>query len=231
MIDYQEFWRNPDGKQLEDGGLKSICRPQFFLDLKGVTAMVTTSLLKYLPLDASIMELGSGTGRNLAGLREVGFTNLRGVEINPDAIALGRKTFPLLEGIDIQCAALEDVVNDLPVVDCIYTVGLFMHLPPTSNWVFEVVSRKARKLIMTSENEDHGYVIAWQRFYGKIFQGFGWTQVEREKCGKWGDLPDTTIRTVLIKESVQDESADTRPSGEIPEIESGVKKSGRRSRQ
>ncbi len=221
-IDFQEFWRNPDGKQLEDGGLKSICRPEFFINLKGVTAMVTTTLLKYLPLDASIIELGCGTGRNLAGLKEVGFTNLYGVEINQRAIDLGRKSFPALEGIEIQCGAIEDVINDLPEADCYYTQGVLMHLPPTSDWVHEVISRKAQKLIMTSENEDHGYVIAWARDYGKIFQALGWIELEREKCGKWGDLPDTTIRHVLKREQVVDESTDTQLSEQSESIAEGT---------
>lgn len=212
MIDYQEFWRNPRGHALEDGGLKSICVPEFFIDLKGVTAMVTSTLLKYLPLDASIIELGCGTGRNLAGLKAVGYTDLFGVEINKDAIALGRKSFPLLEGIEILCSSIEDCINDLPEADCYYTQGVLMHLPPSSDWVHKVISDKAQKLIMTSENEDHGYVIAWARDYGKIFQGFGWIELEREKCGKWGDLPDTTIKHVLKKEQVVHES----PSEGLP---------------
>jgi SAM-dependent methyltransferase len=218
-INFQEFWRNPDGKQLEDGGLKSITRPEFFINLKGVTAMVTTTMLKYLHLDASIIELGCGTGRNLAGLKEVGFTNLFGVEINQHAIDLGRKSFPALEGIEILCGAIEDVINDLPEADCYFTQGVLMHLPPTSDWIHEVISRKARKLIMTSENEDHGYNIAWARDYGKIFQKLGWIELEREKCGKWGDLPDTTIRHVLKKEQVIDESPDPQLPGQSDPVD------------
>ena len=235
QIDYQAYWRNPWGSELEDGGLKSICIPEFFINLTGVTAMVTTTMLKYLPLDASIIELGCGTGRNLAGLKAVGFTNLFGVEINPDAIALGRKSFPLLEGIEILNSSIEDAINDLPEADCYFTQGVLMHLPPTSEWVFEVMSRKARKLIMTSENEDHGYVIAWARDYGKIFTALGWTELEREKCGKWHDLPDTTIRHVLKKEQVIDESPDPQLPEQSPVAdpviavaESGHSKRGRK---
>jgi SAM-dependent methyltransferase len=183
--------------------------------------------LKYLPLDASIIELGCGTGRNLAGLKAVGFSNLYGVEINADAIKLGRESFPLLEGIDILCSSIEDAINDLPEADCYYTQGVLMHLPPTSDWVHEVIARKAQKLIMTSENEDHGYVIAWARDYGKIFQGFGWIELEREKCGKWGDLPDTTIRHVLKKEKKADEDTGTQlpTEGEPADTGTPIKRS------
>jgi len=228
-INFQEFWRNPDGKSLEDGGLKSICRPSFFVNLKGVTAMVTSTLLKYLPLDASIIELGCGTGRNLAGLKAVGYTNLFGVEINPDAIALGRKSFPLLEGIDILCSSIEDAINDLPEADCYFTQGVLMHLPPTSDWVHEVIARKARKIIMTSENEDHGYVIAWARNYANVFGKFGWVELEREKCGKYGDLPDTTIKHVLKKEQVIDENPGPQLPGQGKPVGEGAPVTKRRN--
>lgn len=226
MIDYQAFWKNPTGKELDNKWLRSVCVPEFYIGLDKVTEMVTTTLLKYLPLDASICELGCGTGRNLAGLKAAGYFKLSGVEISASAIELGRKNFPLLKNIPIQCAAVEEVINDLSVADCIFTQGFLMHVPPASEWIFEVISRKARKLIMTSENEDHGYIVSWKRDYGKIFTAFGWKELEREKCGKWGQLPDTTIRHVLKKEIIEDEN----PGKELPEQSAVIDANPKRKR-
>jgi SAM-dependent methyltransferase len=235
-FDARKFWTDPESYVTPRGDLKHICKPEFFLNLDKVTYMVTSTLSRYLDKDASIIELGCGIGRNLAGLKAVGFSNLFGVEINPSSIALGRRSFPLLEGIEIQNAAIEDVINELPVADCYFTQGVFMHLPPTSEWIFEVVSRKARKLIMTSEREKDPYSIAWTRDYSKIFAPPTWRQVEMENGLVYApQLPETTVKRVFQKEQVIDESPDTQlpeqsmDAGPSPEITgSGNRKRSRK---
>lgn len=215
-FDARLFWTDPASYNTPRGDLKGICLPEFFLKLDKVTYMVTSTLSKYLDKDASIIELGCGIGRNLAGLKAVGFTNLFGVEINPRSIALGRKTFPLLEGIDIQCAAIEDVIRDLPIADCYYTQGVLMHLPPTSEWVLPIMASKARKLIMTSERERDPYSIAWVRDYSKVFAPPVWKQLEMENGLVYKpQLPDTTVKRVFQREEPLIEDTDTRPSGEV----------------
>lgn len=211
VFDARKFWTDPESYVTPRGDLKHICKPEFFLKLDKVTYMVTSTLSRYLDKDASIIELGCGIGRNLAGLKAVGFSNLFGVEINPRSIALGRRSYPLLEGIEIQNAAIEDVINDLPDADCYFTQGVFMHLPPSSEWIFEIISRKARKLIMTSEREKDPYSIAWTRDYSKIFAPPTWKQVEMENGLVYApQLPDTTVKRVFQKEQVIDESESTQ---------------------
>lgn len=39
-----------------------------------------------IPLDASIVDMGCGTGRNLALLRRARFLNLMGVDVNPTLV-------------------------------------------------------------------------------------------------------------------------------------------------
>lgn len=50
---------------------------------------------KYVPKDASILELGCSSGRNLVALRKAGYTNLTGLEMYP---IQKREEFKLIRG-------------------------------------------------------------------------------------------------------------------------------------
>lgn len=199
MIDFDPyaFWMNPDASTMPNN-VKSITRPSFYLDKPELTNCVCETMLKYVPFHESIMELGSGTGRNLAGLKRIGYSDLWGVEINHQAVEMGREKWPMLNKVPIWCGQIEDAIKFAPPMDCIFTLGTLMHLPPASEWVFEAMSKKARKVIITIELEDNvietrpltvgGGVFAWVRNYSQIFSGLGWDEQEFRTCEGLGPL-------------------------------------------
>jgi SAM-dependent methyltransferase len=189
-FDHCKFWQDIDGSVITEP-IKGIMRPDYFIGQDDITQMVVNTLSKYLTPNNSILELGCGSCRDLAGLAEAGFSNLTGIEINQDAIDMGRETFPSLKNVNIRCAAIENVINLMPKVDCIFSMGVLMHLPPESDWIYKVMSRKADKLIMTMEMElpYHGdaalggEVFTWFRgSYEDIFYPLGWKQTEGHSC-------------------------------------------------
>ena len=195
-FDRQAYWRNPDGSDLPEE-VKRICRPSFFLPLSCVTKLIVGKLNNYLHKSDSIMELGSGTGRNLAGLVSAGFVDVAGLEINQDAIDMGKSAFPELSGVHITCAAVEDAIFKLDNYDCIYTQSILMHLSREADWIFEEISSRANKLIMTIENEkaDEANGICWRRNYKEIFVGLGWHELEGYAGTNCiGHSPWTTVR-------------------------------------
>ena len=115
-------------------------------------------------------------------MKKAGFTNLAGIEINPKALELGKKTFDL-SGIELTCSAIEDA--DIPEVDCIYTHGVLMHLPPESEGAFETIANKARQFILTVENEFINGNLQWPRNYQKVFSPFGWRQLHTYSTENW----------------------------------------------
>jgi SAM-dependent methyltransferase len=197
MIDVQEFWMNPDASCMPEN-TKAITRPQSMLGYQNVTNFVCEMMLRYVAPHESILELGSGTGRNLAGLHLVGYSDLYGIEISPATIEVGRKHWDVMNKIPIWCGAIEDAITTLQAMDCIFTVGTLMHLPPSSEWVFEQIAKKARKYIMTIELETSGMdtlpiapggqVFGWLRNYSQIFSGFGWDEIEFQTCEALGPL-------------------------------------------
>jgi SAM-dependent methyltransferase len=146
------------------------------------------------------LEIGCGTGRNLVALKKAGFKKLCGIELSPKTVAIGWKNFPEYKDIQVIIGPAEKVIDDVGDFDVIYTSGLLMHIPPEHEWLFERISQKARKMIMTNEGEslratsEH----AWNRDYQIIFEKLGWKQIEMETGDHYPPLPATTIKRVFI---------------------------------
>jgi len=181
-IDIKDFWRRPYPDAIDKQHLFDWYKPEFYAKLAKQAGLIVEELEEVLPKDASILELGCGAGRNLAGLKKAGFKNLAGIEINEKALELGRKTFDLA-GIELTCSAIEDAL--IPEVDCIYTHGVYMHLPPESEGVFETIANKAKSFILTIENEFITGNLQWPRNYEKIFTAFGWRQLFTYSTENW----------------------------------------------
>lgn len=199
-IEPQAFWRDPAAFVGIPQKIVDICEPRFYLDLHEVTNLVVDTLSNYTDKDDRILEIGCGTGRNLAGLYKQGYLNLSGIEISQKAVETGLIEFPEYAYLDITNAAVEDVIGGIEQIDVIYTQGCFMHLPPTSEWVFDVVAQKAAKLIMTIENEVWPSERAWARNYAEVFEGLGWQCIKELSCGFVSPLPDVTILRVFVPE-------------------------------
>jgi SAM-dependent methyltransferase len=192
-FDRRSFWTHPDKSDRPEWEI-SVCRPEFYLDLDEVTKLVVDTLSRYATPDCSILEIGSGTGRNLAGLKQAGFPNVAGVEISQHAINVGSERFG---EFPVVCAPIEDVVKDLPEYDVIYTQGCYQHLSPDVDWVFPEIAKKARKYLMTIENEQARGERSWRRDYKAIFEALGWQEVEWRPCGNVHPYPPTTILRVF----------------------------------
>jgi len=160
-----------------------------------------STLKRYAKKRDSILEIGCGTGRNLVALKKAGFKKLCGIELSPITVAIGWKNFPEYKDIQVIIGPAEKVIDDVGDFDVIYTSGLLMHIPPEHEWLFERISQKARKMIMTNEGELGRKVTehAWNRDYKTIFEALGWQEVEMETGDKYPPLPATTIKRVFTK--------------------------------
>ena len=80
--------------------------------------------LKDIPKDSSILEVGCGSGCELAILRDMGFTNLKGVDLNPRAVE-----FCWDKGLDVLLADAGSLPFDGSSFDLVMTNGLLIHIP------------------------------------------------------------------------------------------------------
>ena len=120
---------------------------------------VRRSLEASLDRGAAVLELGCSSGRHLAHLRDHGFENLAGVELNEAAFDVMAETYPgLAETGEFYAAAIEDVVEEFEDgrFEAVFSVETLQHLHPDAEWVYDEVARITDDLLVTAENEGDG---------------------------------------------------------------------------
>ncbi|MFC4359560.1 class I SAM-dependent methyltransferase [Halobium salinum] len=178
--------------------------PAYYADLgpNEVSETLASVLDFYADDDAAVLELGCGSGRHLAHLREQGFENLAGVDINDEAFEVMADHYPVLaEAGTFHTGALEDLLPEFDddAFDVVYSVETLQHIHPDDEWVFEEVARVAGDLLVTAENEGNGpqrgradatvsYVEGefplYHRNWKEIFSSYGFAQLIREPTSR-----------------------------------------------
>lgn len=179
MIDaLRAYWCNPD-----DG----VNSPTSYLTdpiaHRRSRALVSFVKAKFPDRRITILELGSGTGRNLHHLHEAGYQHLLGIELAPNYIAAMCAVFPKLSDRVLQ-GPIEDVLPQLPnKYDLVFTMAVLEHIPPDSEWVFHHISRVAKELV-TIEDEVTTSHRHFPRNYCEVFCELGMTYL-----GGWQKIP------------------------------------------
>jgi len=109
-----------------------------------------------LDQDASVLELGCSAGRHLSALYDRGFTDLHGIELNDDAIAVMEDTYPELAAeTTVYVDSIESVVGEFAdeQFDAVYSVETLQHLHPDADWVFAELERITGSVLITAEHE------------------------------------------------------------------------------
>ena len=86
------------------------------------------TFLRDIPRDARILEVGCNSGNQLLLLREMGFTNLSGVEVQSYALDLARTRVP---GAQISQASALDLPGEDRSFDLVFTSGVLIHISPS----------------------------------------------------------------------------------------------------
>ena len=182
--DAHAFWRDPASDKRVSAKYKSTCVPEFFPSLKAVSDMWVGIFEKYVPKDATILELGCNCGRNLHWLRKAGYRWATGVEINPRAREVAEREFGAETAALIATSSIEDYVDPDKWFGVVFTSGVLMHLHPESEWVFQIMADMARGWLMCSEVEAQADTkknfYEWPRNYRTIFEGLGFEQVHEQ---------------------------------------------------
>src|SRR5262249_44077703 len=152
--DLHEFWRRPDAAN----------QPSGYLDGEERSEFLCAILSRHAAPEARILEVGCNVGRNLQHLFSNGFTDLTGVEISAEALALLRSTFPRVaqrarlvnEPIETAVARFSDGEFDV-----VYTMAVLEHIHPESEWIFAELARITRGVLVTIEDERG---ISWRHF-------------------------------------------------------------------
>ncbi|MFC7058578.1 class I SAM-dependent methyltransferase [Halovenus salina] len=121
-----------------------------------VSETLVDVLSHYAVDSAAVLEVGCGCGRHLNHLREHGFANLTGVDINAEAFEVMDDHYPrLAETGNFHTGAIEDLLPEFEddAFDVVYSVETLQHVHPEDTWVFEDLVRVTDDLLVTAENE------------------------------------------------------------------------------
>jgi SAM-dependent methyltransferase len=121
-----------------------------------VSETLAAALDHLAPADPAILELGCSSGRHLAYLRERGYDDLAGVDINDESFGVMADHYPeLAETGTFHAAPIEEFVPSVPddAFDVVYSVETLQHVHPETEWVFEELTRVTSDLLITAENE------------------------------------------------------------------------------
>ena len=122
--------------------------PEGFIEPLG-RSQALARLMEDVAKDARILEIGCSVGRNLAYLRELGYTNLEGNEISPHAVELLRRTYPSLSDVPVSVGPAEAELMLLAddSFDLVFTMGVLLAIHPDHDAVFDHMARVAREIL------------------------------------------------------------------------------------
>lgn len=147
------------------------------------------TVARQFPHTGSVLEFGCNAGRVLRYFARAGYV-VTGLEINPSAIALARKTFPELRGATLLAGNGEETLRTLPTasVDASYSSHALRHVGPS---IIESVAREltrvTKDLLIVSEDEGTRSSLSYPRNYRKLFEPMGWKQVDKRYAIDLGD--------------------------------------------
>ena len=132
--------------------------PEYYAEIghNEVSETVAEVLEYYATEDASILEIGCGSGRHLAHLLGAGYKDLAGIDINDDSFEVMAEAYPhLADTGTFLSGAIEDLLPEYPddAYDVVYSVETLQHVHPEETWVFEDIARVTGDLLITAENE------------------------------------------------------------------------------
>jgi pseudaminic acid biosynthesis-associated methylase len=147
--------------------------------LYGITATeLNQRFLGPLPRGMSIMEVGCNIGTNLLMLRDMGFHDLTGVDIEPTALAQAEASG--LRVVNANAASLPFKDESFGLV---FTSGVLIHIPPDDlETVMGEIVRVSKRYVWLLEYFNPTLIAAeyrrrmglmWKGDYTAMFQGMG----------------------------------------------------------
>lgn len=124
----------------------------------------------------SVLELGPNAGPNLNRLRELGYRDLRGIEINPSAVEHMATTFPELAATaSITTGSFDRVLPTVAddSVDAVFTMAVLIHVHPAARSIFREMARIAARHICVIEMEHASNMYVYPRSYRRVFGRLG----------------------------------------------------------
>ena len=198
----QNFWKDPIKSDEQDKGKND---PKDYLSFKDRRSPVLLEILDHYvkDRDLKILELGPNAGRNLNYLYVNGYKKLSGIEINPNAVSLLKKEFPLLSE-NIELSSLEDSLprKKSDEYDVVFSMAVLEHISKESEFIFNEIQRISSSFIITIEDETTNWSIRhFPRNYKEVFESESWKEIFSANCKEYDCLDDRFFIRVFRKQT------------------------------
>jgi pseudaminic acid biosynthesis-associated methylase len=144
-------WKGDFGREYTDRNtFEADALDSLYLRNYGLTrTQINENFLRDIPKDASFLEVGCNTGNQLILLRQMGYSNLSGVELQPYALDMAHartRGFSLMQGSALALPYPDDAF------DLVFTSGVLIHIAPADlPQAMDEIHRCARSYIWGME--------------------------------------------------------------------------------
>jgi pseudaminic acid biosynthesis-associated methylase len=176
--DQHNFWLGSFGDEYiqRTGSLEKL--NSIYFNLTGTSlSKIFENFFSDFDKDMTILELGCNVGIKLEILKNMGFSNLTGLEMNPKALDIAKKNNPEINFIN---SSIEDFDPNGKTFDLVFTYGVLIHQHPSNiESIISKIIQLSKKFIFGyeyfSENlseikyRDHPGVM-WKQNYSNLFE-------------------------------------------------------------
>jgi len=122
-------WKSDFGREYSDRNtLDPEALDQLYRKNYGVTRTeINGAFLRDIGKDASFLEVGCNTGNQLVMLRQMGYSNLSGIELQPYALEIGVRRLP---GAALKLGTAVALPHEDSSFDVVFTAGVLIHIAP-----------------------------------------------------------------------------------------------------
>ena len=172
-------WTGDFGREYTDRNVCTLVEmDELYLRNYGVTRIqINEKFLKDVPRDARILEVGCNIGIQLLCLRQMGFSNLHGIEIQSYALDRAKRNLP--QAVLTQASAFRIPYPDRSF-DLVFTSGVLIHIAPadltaaieeihrcarTWIWGFEYYAPQTTEVVYRGHNS-----LLWKTDFARAYQ-------------------------------------------------------------
>ncbi len=154
----EQFWSSSFGKEYTDRNKWGSDEEwdKIYIDTWGLTKLeINDKVLKDVPREIKILEVGCNYGAQLRGLQRMGFTHLYGVELQSYAVEESKKAY---SGLNIIVGSGFDLPFKDGFFDLVCTNGVLIHISPDDHYNF------MKEIVRCSKQ----YIMGWEYYNEKI---------------------------------------------------------------
>jgi len=172
------FWTGSFGDKYIDRNYSLKQINELYKSQTGITVeKIFNDFFDNIDRNSKILEVGCNIGINLSVLRNMGFSNLSGLDVSKKALDIAKKNYP---EINFYNSSIEEFDSQGKKYDLVYTAGVLIHInPSTINHVIDKIANLSNRYIfgfeyfsdtLTEINYRGNMGFCWKQNFPKLYK-------------------------------------------------------------